>query len=498
MKNKLRATLKSFANPRQYSKLQALVVVIIVAAVGVTYLVASHAATPLTLTLESTNNIHGSIYTDKAYIAITYTDPLTHSTLGAVYSATTDGIHTYHFWYDNNGYPYVSIDSGPVTHISGVGYFYPPANYTQYGPVLIVVDSAPPTVSFSSGAPITTQSSSITITGNTGDTVSGVGTVFINGVQATLHEVTQNPYSYGFTATVPIALGSNSLVATAMDIVGHTTKSAALSVTRQAPKPPPTQTGGSGGGTGGSSGGTTSGGSKGTTSSGSGSSSGSGGSSSGGSSSGGSGSGSSGTAGSTDTGSGSTTTDTSGSSNNGSTIDTTYVANSSTPDVFKNENVKLASSDNTVNVTFPAGTFSTDAFCTIDSTGGSSVPVKSPNLAGPYAINCTDSQGNVLDKINKDLTVDIKTASTGHYKAYTYTGSKWQTTSSTSKSKDINFKLTKLESFAAAPSKSTGSLILNIIGVILVIMVVGFLILVLLRRRQLQEVTHSYYTTDAQ
>jgi hypothetical protein len=145
------------------------------------------------------------------------------------------------------------------------------------------------------------------------------------------------------------------------------------------------------------------------------------------------------------------------------------------PNVLGDSSSTVTSSDNLVSVTFPAGTFDTDAYCSIDTGDSSNVPVKSASNIGPYSIDCTDSSGNPLNDLKKSVSVAITLpAGKSGYLAYV-NDTNWAKVASTNNGKTLSFKLAKAQLFAAAPKKSShlGSIILNVIGAIVLLTIVG-------------------------
>jgi hypothetical protein len=155
----------------------------------------------------------------------------------------------------------------------------------------------------------------------------------------------------------------------------------------------------------------------------------------------------------------------------------------------------VTSSDNLVSVTFPKGTFSTDAYCSIDQGDTKDVPAKSANVIGPYSIDCTDNNGSPLNTLKKSVTVKITPSSTSNkYLAYANDTS-WTKVPSSNNGKSLNFQLAKSEQFAAAKPKGTnwGIIILNVAGLIVLVLVLGGGILVLRRRQQNQNTSPDYW-----
>lgn len=90
----------------------------------------------------------------------------------------------------------------------------------------ISYDMSNPTVSITSPTNNANETSdNVTVSGTASDNGSGVKSVTINGVMASVS-------NGNFTASVPLSMGLNALVATATDKVGHQTQSAQVTVFR--------------------------------------------------------------------------------------------------------------------------------------------------------------------------------------------------------------------------------------------------------------------------
>jgi hypothetical protein len=155
----------------------------------------------------------------------------------------------------------------------------------------------------------------------------------------------------------------------------------------------------------------------------------------------------------------------------------------------------VTSSDNLVSVTFPKGTFDTDAFCSIDQGDTKNVPAKSASAIGPYSIDCTDNNGSPLNTLKKSVAVKITPSATSNkYLAYA-NDTNWVKVPSSNNGKSLSFQLAKAEQFAAAKPKTTnwGIIILNVAGVIVLVVVLGGGILVLRRRQQNQNTSPDYW-----
>lgn len=437
---------------RRLSDLRVLIFVAVFAAIGVGYLLVTHAEPGASATISSP--AYGVWYKNSAQVTthVYFSCPDGNYIAQTTnYNITEPGVHSYVVTENENGYLDIGVDGQPATSLPGSSVPCDVGDSLDYSITAlwsgtVGIDNAPPSVGFSSSSS-STQGSSVTVTGQATDAGSGVASVTVNGTPATLSGNT-------FIATVPLAMGGNSLVATATDHVGYTARSGTITVTRVAPPaPPPASHSGS------SSSSSSSSKSHASTST---------------STSTSSGSGSSTTASTTPD----TSSDTSGATTDQTAEDTSdnSVATSSQPNVPNNSSATLTSYDGLVKVTFPAGAFGTDAYCTVDATDTGSTPVKSAKLIGPYAIDCTDANGQSLTALKKDASVTITTPSaSAKYLAYANSGKQWSQASSTSGSRSVNFKLAKAETFAAAPGKSSisGTIILNIIGILVLVVILG-------------------------
>ncbi len=116
---------------------------------------------------------------------------------------------------------------------SGVTYYYRVlatnvAGSSVYSNVVSTAqDSVPPTVAISTPTVATsTAVNSITVTGTSSDSLSGIAAVRVNNVFAT----SSNSFAT-WTATVPLGFGTNAITATASDNAGNNTTTAAVLVT---------------------------------------------------------------------------------------------------------------------------------------------------------------------------------------------------------------------------------------------------------------------------
>lgn len=163
-----------------------------------------------------------------------------------LYTVTTSA--SYQFASDAKDNPYVSINgSTPKSLYTDANIKCPPrgpAGVYYTGVFHIKIDTHAPSISLSSSS-ATTSSSSYKISGSASDSQSGIKSVqaFVNGAAST------SSSSANFSLTVALKSGSNSVYVRATDVVGHTTNSNTITITRAS------SSGGS------SSGGTTSGGS---------------------------------------------------------------------------------------------------------------------------------------------------------------------------------------------------------------------------------------------
>jgi hypothetical protein len=144
----------------------------------------------------------------------------------------------------------------------------------------------------------------------------------------------------------------------------------------------------------------------------------------------------------------------------------------------------ISSSDNAVSVSFPSGTFDTDADCSVNLSNSGGQPPNKAGLIGPYSLDCSDSNGNVLTTLNKPVTVSINIPAHKTYTAY-INNTKWVATNSSTKGQTMSFELTKAELFAATTKQSTnwGSIVLDVIAIIIFLLALWFIIH-LIRRRQ--------------
>lgn len=135
-----------------------------------------------------------------------------------------------------NGYPRIYRDDDTHGHETTNEVFSCPAVSTPYtgaDPVVfwqgdIKWDATAPTISLSAPSNNSnTESSSVTVTGIANDGTSGVWTVMVNGVSASLSGA-------NFSANVPVSLGLNTLTAIVKDYAGNTSQ-AQVVVNRIAP-----------------------------------------------------------------------------------------------------------------------------------------------------------------------------------------------------------------------------------------------------------------------
>lgn len=160
------------------------------------------------------------------------------------------------------------------------------------------------------------------------------------------------------------------------------------------------------------------------------------------------------------------------------------VASPGLVNVPQGSSATVESSDGIVTVTFPSGTFSTDAECTIDSTSATGLPGGSTGAIGPYAIDCNDSNGNPLTTFNQPASVKVKLPSSKGYIAYVG-DTNWSKASSSTKDKTLNFSLAKATSFAVKPKPSTNYLTIALeVGAAIVVMLIIFVVIRIILRRQ--------------
>lgn len=184
-------------------------------------------------------------FKDKFTVDIKYgTDPC--GGIGTDYyyefvaGAKYDGVHTYTFLGDAVDNPYLSLDGESAQSLITPLRCPPPTNGGFGGsgsyssstqPVSYRLDALAPTVSITSPSTgSSTTASSISVSGTVNDSASGVASVRIsvNGSSSTNASLNGTT----FTATVPLALGTNSIQAIAHDNVGHKGTSNTVSVTR--------------------------------------------------------------------------------------------------------------------------------------------------------------------------------------------------------------------------------------------------------------------------
>jgi len=208
------------------------------------------------------------------------------------------------------------------------------------------------------------------------------------------------------------------------------------------------------------------------------------------------------TSGSSTPGSGSSVAaNTDGSSDNAATTSLSDTGTSA--NVSKDQDSRISSDDGNLTVTFPPGTFDTDAVCQINKLDSTDVPVKSSKLIGPYSIECTGPDGNELTSLNHPIGVTLRLPpKAGSYSAYEKDG-KWKTVTAVTKDGELHFSLSALHLIAAAPSAINWTPVLLIGGAILLILIAaGIVVLLGQRRRGQQEaydayIKHRYFEGDA-
>lgn len=90
----------------------------------------------------------------------------------------------------------------------------------------------------------------------------------------------------------------------------------------------------------------------------------------------------------------------------------------------------IASEDNVVLASLPAGAVPSESSCTVDTDGDNVTGLKDISskllvLAGPYLVSCKDSNGDVLTGFSKPVTITItplsaNTRGNNHFKVYVY------------------------------------------------------------------------------
>lgn len=143
---------------------------------------------------------------------------------------------------------------------------------------------------------------------------------------------------------------------------------------------------------------------------------------------------------------------------------------------------------------FPSGTFSADAYCTIDPGDSNDVPSGTSGAIGPYAIDCSDVNGNVLNSPQQPLTVSVKVPNS-NYQAYTSSNDTWSKQTSSNSSGKLQFKLTSTKLFAAAQAKKSSKLglVVNILLAFLVILILFGIVSFIVWKRRQQEVNTGGY-----
>jgi hypothetical protein len=178
----------------------------------------------------------------------------------------------------------------------------------------------------------------------------------------------------------------------------------------------------------------------------------------------------------------------------GSLADTSNPSNVNA-NVPSNADSTVVSSDTLASVTFPKGTFDTDAYCSIDNGDSHNVPAKSAKVLGPYSIDCTDGSGNSLNDLKKSVAVNINLpAGKSNYSVYV-SDTTWKKIPSSNSKNLLSFKLAKAELFAAAQPKGTnwGIIVLNIGGAFFLVLFIAGVIYFIHRRRQDEAAKYGGY-----
>ena len=153
----------------------------------------------------------------------------------------------------------------------------------------------------------------------------------------------------------------------------------------------------------------------------------------------------------------------------------------------------ITSDDGLVNLTFPAGTFNTDASCQVTKTDGKDTPVKSSKLIGPYSTSCVDTNGNSLNSFNHTVTASITLPQNqGSYQGYVKSNNKWGKVKGTSSHGVLSFGLSQPGLFAAVAGTNYTPLLLVLGALALLLFGVGGGIYFLIRRRNQQEQYDTY------
>ena len=158
-----------------------------------------------------------------------------YSPAGITYNFTQVGQHNYNFLTNTRGDIYVSIDSQSAQPVIAVCQnqtaMYPPDSGSVLWQGNVNLDNTNPSVSITSPTNNSNVSSnSVTVSGITNDTGSGIAKVLVNGQQASIA-------GSNFSITLPVSQGLNTISATAYDQVGHTSTSNSVVVYSSAPTP---------------------------------------------------------------------------------------------------------------------------------------------------------------------------------------------------------------------------------------------------------------------
>lgn len=125
---------------------------------------------------------------------------------------------------NNNALVVKEINENWATDIISCNWNTPNPNYSSIWDSYIKYDTSPPTVSITSPSNNTNlTTTTLTIIGSATDIASGVASVTVNGVVASVNGST-------FNATIPLEKGLNTITATATDNVGKSATSNSITV----------------------------------------------------------------------------------------------------------------------------------------------------------------------------------------------------------------------------------------------------------------------------
>lgn len=153
------------------------------------------------------------------------------------YSSNASGTHTWSFYTDENGSPYVRIDSNGYSPLNSqpCGFslkYLIGTGMTAAGSFRASVDSQPPSVTINTGDASTTDST-YDINGAVSDPEGNLSSVksILNG--STGANPTVNGTSYN--VVLPLKVGTNTIQMAAYDSVGHSSTSNTVTITRTIP-----------------------------------------------------------------------------------------------------------------------------------------------------------------------------------------------------------------------------------------------------------------------